>query len=370
MTAQPDVSIVVPTYNEGPNVAPLLERIASALSPYRWEVLFVDDSSDDTPERIRALSAPAGGAVRLIHRDVPTGGLGGAVVEGLREAAADLCVVMDGDLQHPPETIPLLIERARERGADVVVASRYVGEGTATGLAGVVRMLVSRTSTAVTRAMFPLRLRDCTDPMTGFFLVDRRRIDLARLRPRGFKILLEILARHPLAVSEVAFDFAERGGGESKATLRQGLLFLQQLAALRFGKVSGFALVGFVGAIANLLIMFGLTQLGVAYVVAAIVAAEATIIGNFLLQERFVFQDLLQNAAGRRSRFIKSFTFNNVEALVRIPILAFMVETWHMSSILAAGITLVAAFVVRYLYHALFVYAQRDEQPTRGVSVG
>ncbi len=159
--------------------------------------------------------------------------------------------------------------------------------------------MVSKSSTAVTRAMFLIRLRDVTDPMTGFFLIDRRSVDQALLRPRGFKILLEILARRPMRVAEVPFDFADRHAGESKASVRQGLHFLTQLTALRFGKMSLFAVIGGLGAVANVAIVWALTQLGVDYIIAAIIATEVTIVGNFLLQERFVFDDMRDSAVRR-----------------------------------------------------------------------
>lgn len=362
-----DVTIIVPTFNEAPNVAELVRRVRDTLIDRQAEILFVDDSTDNTPEVIRDVAATSALPVRLIHRDDPVGGLGGAVVEGLVAATADTCVIMDGDLQHPPEKLPELIERLDRRDVDLVVASRYAGGGTAAGLADRTRVFVSKASTLVTRAMFPIKLREVTDPMTGFFALDRTAIDLEGLKPRGFKILLEILARKNLRVAEVPFHFADRYAGESKASLRQGIHFLTQLAALRFGKMSLFAVIGGLGAIANLAIMWGLTELGVQYVVAAIVAAEITIIGNFLLQERFVFQDMVGQASGTGSRFAKSFAFNNAEAAIRIPILALLVETWHISSILAAAITLLVAFVARFVFHSLVVYAPKNQarQPER-----
>lgn len=353
------LTVIVPTYNEAPNVAELVRRVQQATTSIDAELLFVDDSTDDTPEVIRAVAATAAMPVRVLHRDQPRGGLGGAVREGMLAAEADACLVMDGDLQHPPEDIPTLYQRFRHGGVDLVVASRYLDAGSARGLADRWRVLVSRLSTALTKAMFPIRLRQVSDPMTGFFLIDRRLVDLAALKPRGFKILLEVLARHSMRVAEVPFEFADRHAGHSKASMRQGLHFLTQLTALRFGKMSLFALIGGVGAIANLAIMWLLIQWGVQYLVAAVIAAELTIIGNFVLQERFVFQDMKGEASGVRSRFAKSFAFNNVEALVRIPVIALLVNTWHLSSVIAAGITLAVAFVVRFMFHSLVVYAPR-----------
>ncbi|MFE1647058.1 glycosyltransferase [Microbacterium sp. P01] len=359
-----DITIVVPTFNEAPNIAELVRRVTLATAGLDAEIIFVDDSKDHTPEVIRQVASAASLPVRLIHRDEPAGGLGGAVLEGIAAAEADHCLVMDGDLQHPPEKIPEMLARARRQDVDVVVASRYMGDGTAGGLADRSRVLVSRASTLVTRAMFPIRLKDVSDPMTGFFLVDRRGLDIEQLQPRGFKILLEILARKTLRVAEIPFQFADRHGGESKASFRQGLHFLVQLASLRFGKMSGFAIIGGVGALANIAIVWALTAVGVNYIVAAIIAAELTIIANFLLIERFVFNDMRGQASGVGSRFAKSFSFNNAEALVRIPIMALMVSSGHVSSVIATAITLAVAFFVRFLFHSLVVYAPRRASAT------
>ncbi|WP_255305080.1 glycosyltransferase [Microbacterium sp. 3J1] len=351
------VTVIVPTFNERDNVAELVARTAEALAGYDAEILFVDDSSDDTAAEVARVAADAPLPVRVIHRPENTGGLGGAVVVGLHAAAADLCIVMDGDLQHPPELLPALLARHAEADADVVAASRYIGGGDTSGLGTAVRFGVSRAATWLTRAMFPIRLSRSTDPMTGFFLVDRSRLDLPALKPQGFKILLEILARTDLRIAEIPMEFAERRHGTSKASLRQGATFVAHLARLRFGKMSLFALIGAIGAAANLGIMWMLTAFGVPYIWAAIIGAEVTIIGNFLLQERFVFADMRTDARALRVRFASSFAFNNVEAALRIPVMALMVETWHISSVLATGLSLIVAFFARFLFHSLVVYA-------------
>ncbi|EIC06653.1 glycosyltransferase [Microbacterium laevaniformans] len=365
-----DLSVIVPTFNEGGNVAELVRRIGAALDDVDFEVVFVDDSTDDTPATIQAVAASTDFPVRLIHRDEPEGGLSGAVLEGFRNAQARWCLVMDGDLQHPPEDIPRMLDRAALGDVDIVVASRYVAGGTAGGLAGATRTAVSRTSTLLTKAMFPRKLHGCTDPMTGFFLVDRDTVDLDDLRPRGFKILLEILARRQMRIGEIPFAFATRFAGESKATFSQGMRFLTQLAMLRFGRMSAFALVGGVGAIANLVIMWGLIHLGMNYLTAAIIASEVTIIGNFLLLEYLVFADMRSESGQMWVRFLKSFAFNNVEAVVRIPIIPLLVQGAHIPSVLAAAITLAAAFVVRFVYHALWVYAPKNKSTSRVATRG
>jgi dolichol-phosphate mannosyltransferase len=263
---------------------------------------------------------------------------------------------MDGDLQHPPELIPLLVATGRQMAADVVVASRHVDGGSSGGLSGGVRRLVSHSSTMLTRAMFPKRLRDCTDPMTGFFAVRRSSIDVTALRPRGFKILLEILARQPLTVVEEPFVFAARNAGQSKADFRQGLRFLAQLAALRFGRLSRYALIGAVGALANLLIMAALQGVGVGYLAAAIVSGAATILGNFVLQERFVFQDLREEGRGIRTRLAQSLAFNGTETVLRTALLWLLVESTSVPGLAAQAFLIAVSFVLRFVYHSRIVY--------------
>lgn len=234
----PLTTIVVPTFNESDNVLPLVERVRAALNGRPAEILFVDDSTDT--HTIEAIDAAAqllvtdNFAVKSYHRtgDNRWGGLSGAVTDGISYAGSDQIIIMDGDLQHPPEVLPSLIAAAPDH--DVVIASRYCQGGKADGLDGGIRHFVSRGSTKLAQAFFPKRLKGVTDPMTGFFLINRQSLDLSLLRPKGFKILLEILARHrDLRVTEVPFEFAERNAGESKGTIKQGLQYLSQLVSLK-----------------------------------------------------------------------------------------------------------------------------------------
>ncbi|MCL1900452.1 MAG: glycosyltransferase [Promicromonosporaceae bacterium] len=355
------VTVIVPTFNEGPNIAELVRRLASLPATAPLDVLFVDDSTDDTPQIIEAVAATAPIQVSLLHREDGVGGLSGAVVEGLRRAKAQgakWAVVMDGDLQHPPELVPTLLETGDEQGLDVVVASRYTGAGDAGGLDGPLRKLVSRASGVLARSMFPVRLRGVSDPMTGFFAVRTDAVDLDQLQPMGFKILLEILARQSLRVGQIPFIFGERFGGESKATFANGMNYLKQLVNLRFGRLSPFALIGLVGTAANLAILAGLQATGMWYLAAVIIANIVTIITNFLLQERFVFHDLRDGSSAWR-RFAESFTFNGVEALVRTVLLWLIVQYAIAAPLLIQAVLILIAFVVRFVFHARVVYRQR-----------
>ncbi|GAB3164473.1 glycosyltransferase family 2 protein [Myceligenerans halotolerans] len=369
------ITVVVPTFNEGPNVVELVRRLDEALAGMSGAcVLFVDDSRDDTPsviERVAAGQAARGGVpVRMIHREAADGGLSGAVVEGLRSVETEWAVVMDGDLQHPPELAPVLATRGQEAGLDVVVASRYIGGGDAGGLDGYWRRAVSTVSALLARSMFPLRLRNVTDPLTGFFAVRVAALDLDTLRPRGFKILLEVLARgkRVLAVGEEPFVFGERYAGRSKATLQMGLRYLEQLASLRFGRMSRFAIIGGMGAVWNVLILWALNDLaGMHHAWAAVIAAVVTIAMNFALQERLVFRDLLGlGRFGFWSRLTHSFAFNGTEAAIRLPIFVWIVAATDAWPVLVQAVLLVVAFLLRFVFHSQVVYRPRRTQPVLG----
>jgi dolichol-phosphate mannosyltransferase len=229
------VSVVVPTRNEEKNVAPLIARTERALGRKKLELIFVDDSDDATPTFVEAAAAMAAFPIELIHRPAGKrrGGLGSAVLDGMRSAHTAWICVMDGDLQHPPELIPALVAKAEASGAEVVIASRYARDGSADGL-GAGRALLSGAAAGAARLAFPRRLRAVSDPMSGFFLVRRDAIDFDALHPKGFKILVEILARHrDLGVAEIPFVFGARFHGETKASLREGIVYGLQLLRLR-----------------------------------------------------------------------------------------------------------------------------------------
>src|SRR4051812_24448247 len=155
----PDLTVIIPTRNERDNVEPLLERLTAALGATAAEILFVDDSDDDTPDEIARVGRPLTTSVRLLHRgpDEREGGLSTAVVSGMRAARAPWALVMDAALQPPPEIDPQLFGTARRLPVDLVVGSRYAGHGSSTGLDGGARRGSSRFATRVAKVAFPRR---------------------------------------------------------------------------------------------------------------------------------------------------------------------------------------------------------------------
>ncbi|MBV2356484.1 glycosyltransferase family 2 protein [Streptomyces sp. J2-1] len=358
------VTIVVPTFNESANVGQLLHRITESVpSRLPLEVVFVDDSTDDTPEVIRRAARDCPFPVTVLHRAEPVGGLGGAVVEGLKAATSEWVVVMDGDCQHPPSLVPELVATGERSGAALVVASRYLKGGSRAGLAGNYRVAVSRAATWLTKSLFPRRLRGISDPMSGFFAVRRGAITAEVLQPLGYKILLELAVRsRPRQVAEVPFVFQDRFAGESKSTAAEGLRFLRHLAGLRAAspaaRVIGFGLIGASGFVPNLGALWALTALGTHYVPAEIIANQFGVAWNFLLIEHLLFRD---RRAHRRwwDRLGRFALLANADLVLRIPLIALLVGRFGMSAVTATALALVVTFVLRFVGTEALVYLPR-----------
>ncbi|WEO95640.1 glycosyltransferase family 2 protein [Streptomyces sp. FXJ1.172] len=358
------VTVVVPTFNESANIRQLLRQITESV-PARLpcEVLFVDDSTDDTPEVIRAAAQDCPFPVAVLHRAEPAGGLGGAVVEGIKAATSEWIVVMDGDCQHPPSLIPELVATGERTNAALVVASRYVEGGSRAGLAGGYRVAVSRGATWLTKALFPRRLHGISDPMSGFFAVRRGAVTPETLKPLGYKILLELAVRtRPRQVAEVPFVFRDRFAGESKSSTREGLRFLRHLAGLRTAspaaRMAGFGLIGASGFVPNLAGLWALTALGVHYVLAEILANQLGVAWNFLLIEQLLFRD---RRAHRRwwDRLGRFGLLANADLVLRIPLIALLVGRFGMGALPATALALVMTFVVRFAGTEALVYLPR-----------
>ncbi|MFF4317399.1 glycosyltransferase [Streptomyces sp. NPDC001568] len=366
------VTLIIPTFNESANVAELLARLTSSLPAHPpCEVLFVDDSTDDTPAVIEKAAADCPFPVTVLHRASPDGGLGGAVVAGIGRAASDWIVVMDADLQHPPHLVPELVGEGERTGADLVVASRYLPGGSRAGLAGGYRVAVSRGATWLAKGLFPRALHGISDPMSGFFAMRRSAVTADALRPLGYKILLELAVRcRPARTAEVPFVFQDRYAGESKSTAREGLRFLAHLAALRsaapLARMIGFGLIGLSGFVPNLLALWLLTHAGMHYLPAEIIANQAGVLWNFALIEQLLFRDRRhRHWADRLGRFA---LLANADLLLRIPLIALFVAKLGLEVLPATALALVTTFVLRFVATEALVYLPRGSRaapPTR-----
>ncbi|OAA26725.1 putative membrane protein [Frankia sp. EI5c] len=200
--------------------------------------------------------------------------------------------------------------------------------------------------------------------MSGFFLLRVRAFDVDALRPDGYKILLELLmSSRDLRVREVAYRFAERQTGASSASFAQGMRFARRLFALRVPRPARFAIVGFSGLVPNLASTWLLHHAaGLNYVVAATVGTQVAIVWNFVGCELLVWH------GGRRfspRRLLPFLVINNVDLVLRLPLLALLVERWGLGVGLATLITLAAAVVVRYVAVDRTIYRSRVDRGPR-----
>jgi len=294
-----ELSVIIPTYNERDNIIPLVQRIDRALQGHACEIVFVDDNSrDGTADMIRNMSSPH--PVRLLVR-TDKRGLGSAVVDGIGLAGAPVIAVMDADLQHPPETLPGLLKAMRE-GADIAVASRYAKGGGCEGWS-LLRRVISKGAIVLAHMLLP-SVRKVHDPMSGYFMFRRDSIDVAKLKPTGFKILLETLVvGGAKQAAEVPYIFQTRTRGESKLSSRQQIDYLKHLLSLfyRSGELwrfLKFCLVGLSGVGVNLGILWLLVEkAGLFKVLSSAIAIEVSIITNFLLNNYFTFGDKRQSGS-------------------------------------------------------------------------
>lgn len=225
----PVLSIIIPTLNEAGNIAPLLERIRAALAGYRYEILVVDDGSrDGTCELCRKLERDH--PVKLHQRSSPTAGLSGAVLFGFSKALGDILVVMDADLQHPPESILSLVAPLAAGEADFVIGSRHVKGAAIDSKWSILRRLGSWTARLLASPLSGA----VRDPMSGFFALRRAAWQGASdLDPIGYKIVLELMCKCPASrVVEVPIRFASRQYGESKLGFREPLNYIRHLRKL------------------------------------------------------------------------------------------------------------------------------------------
>jgi dolichol-phosphate mannosyltransferase len=234
----PLVSVVLPTYNERETIVEVVElaigNLGREVGYEAVEVVVVDDDSPDGTWRVAREAFADDPRVDVVRR-TDDQGLSSAVLEGFRLALGEYYVCMDADGQHPADRLPALVD-ALDEGADLVVGSRHVDGGAIDGWPWT-RKVTSKVATLVARGLVPAA-RDISDPMSGFFAVNRTVFDddvLEAADPHGYKILLELAQLAPAAaVAEVPITFRAREAGESKLTLDEQVRFLEHCLGLWF----------------------------------------------------------------------------------------------------------------------------------------
>ena len=292
----PELSVIVPTFNERDNVTVLYRRLEATLPNVAWEVVFVDDNSPDgTWDVVRAL-AQRDSRVRCVRR-IGRRGLSGACIEGILASSAPFVAVIDADLQHDETQLPKMLLLLASDQADLVVGSRYI-EGYKSEGFNKQRAGASALATEVARKMLRVEI---ADPMSGFFMVRRDRFEelAPKLSVHGFKILLDLVAtaHGSLRAVEIPYTFGARQHGESKLDSMVALDFLGLvLAKLSNDTVSLrfilFAMVGGIGLVVHLTTLFiALRAFKAPFAEAQAAGAVVAMTSNFVLNNFLTYRD-------------------------------------------------------------------------------
>lgn len=295
--AVPELTVILPTYNERANVPLIVTALRRALAGIAFEVVFVDDNSPDGTAAIAHEIAATDPRVRVIRR-IGRRGLAGACIEGMLSSSAPFVAVMDADLQHDETLLPKMLAALKAGDLDLAVASRRaeggaIGEGLST-----VRAAGSNLANALAQRLLKVTL---TDPMSGFFMLRRPIFDelAPKLSAQGFKILLDIVVSGEgrLRIVEFPFVFRERREGESKLDTLVTFDYLGLLVSKYFGdRVSVrflmFSLVGASGVLVHLLALRGsMIGLGLDFNMAQTLATFVAMTTNFALNNRLTYRD-------------------------------------------------------------------------------
>jgi dolichol-phosphate mannosyltransferase len=292
----PELSVVVPTYNERDNVAELVRLLDLALPAIDWEVIFVDDdSSDGTADVIRQM-AQTNGRVRCLQR-IGRRGLSSACIEGILSSSAPYVAVMDADLQHDERVLPTMLAELKKGDLDIVIGSRYV-QGGGIGDWQADRAKMSRFATWLSNIVVHADLKD---PMSGLFMV-RRTVFMETVRNLsgiGFKILLDLFASapHRLAFVEIPYSFRARAAGESKLDSAVMWDYLMLLLDKLLGhyvpiRFVSFLIIGCFGVVVHMLVLVaGLKGLNLTFDWAQGIATGVAMTANFVLNNVLTYRD-------------------------------------------------------------------------------
>ncbi|MBN1190549.1 MAG: glycosyltransferase family 2 protein [Dehalococcoidales bacterium] len=352
------LSIVIPTYNEQDNIIPLTERLSRTLAGRDYEILLVDDNSKDRTVEVAAGLADKYPIKVLVRKREK--GLATAVLHGFKYARGNIIGVMDADLQHPPEINAALL-KALDNGADMAVASRYVPGGGVPNW-GLLRRIISKGASTIAHVFLP-SIRKVKDPMSGFFMFKREKVEGVEFKPTGYKILLEMLVMGKFQnVVEVPFIFEDRSSGRSKMKARQQLDYLQHILSLMRRKgelvrILKFLAVGLSGTAVNI----GILRLVTATTswskyVALVPGIEVSIITNFLLNDFFTFSDRRTGKTG--SFFARLLKYNMVSlsgAVINYAVAALLFSV-GLNIYLADFIGILIAFIWNFLFSTLWTW--------------
>jgi len=322
-----DVTVIIPTYKEESNIGRIVSEVDAVFKQHaiNGEILVVDDNSPDGTIGIVNEQKKTRPNLNIVVRQSDHG-LSQSVADGFVHASSDIFVVMDADSSHPPALIPTMVSEIRA-GYDIVIGSRYM-EGGGIQKWPLKRRVISSGATFLGRLLFP----DVSDPASGFFAVRKSVVADAPLKPRGYKILLEVLGKGTWEKDkEIPFEFVDREIGSSKLKLKTIVEYAQQVVDIaifsgghhksaawqEWKKIIKFGLVGLSGIVVNMGVLWYLTEfVGLFYLVSSLFAIELSILNNFVWNDLWTFKGTRQPWLSSRWHRIISFHVVSAGGLV------------------------------------------------------
>ena len=322
-----DLTVIIPTFNEEANIRTIVTAVDAVCREHslHGQILVVDDNSSDATISIVQDLIRTNENVEILIREKDHG-LSQSVADGFYHAKSDVFIVIDADFSHPPALIPCMYEEIRN-GHDIVIGSRYM-EGGGIRQWPLKRRIISIGATFLGRLLFP----DITDPVSGFFAVRKTVVDSAPLKPRGYKILLEVLGKGSWEKDkEIPFEFVDRETGSSKLKIQTIIEYARQVADItlysfvnhgsaawrEWKRVFKFGIVGITGIVVNLGILYLLVEFfSLNKDLASPVAIEISILNNFIWNDLWTFGSSDDRKVSGRWRRLAAFNIVSVGGAV------------------------------------------------------
>jgi dolichol-phosphate mannosyltransferase len=365
-----DLTVIIPTFNEESNIRNIVMAVDLIFHEHslNGQILVVDDNSSDGTISIVNDLKRSRENVEIVVRDKDHG-LSQSVADGFSHATSDIFIVIDADFSHPPVLIPRMYSEIRN-GNDIVIGSRYM-EGGGIKKWPLKRRVISIGATFLGRLLFP----DITDPVSGFFAVRKQVVEMAPLKPRGYKILLEVLGKGTWERDkEIPFEFVDREAGTSKLKIRTIIEYAHQVfditrhsfthhqsAAWReWKRVFRFGVVGFSGIAVNLGILFFLVEFAhFDKILAGFIAIELSILNNFIWNDLWTFH-LVENPK-LSSRWHRLVVFNLVSAggvAVNLGIYYILMNWFGLYYLISQLVGILIAFIWNFLINRRFTWTR------------
>jgi len=376
----PQISIIVPTYNESQNIINILNQIRENIPKGIYtQTIVVDDNSPDgtgkiVEEYISEIKKIAENTIDVIHRKAKNG-LSSAILNGIQSAKGETIIVMDSDFSHPPQILPKMIEAFKKYQCDLVVASRYITGG---GIQGwtTKRKLMSKVATFIATKGLGVKTKD---PMSGFFAFKKNIIKELNFDAIGYKLLLEIIVKTKgIKIKEIPYTFENRQFGSSKLDSSTIIDYFKSVWKLYkngkiktknekrksvhfLSKAARFFTVGATGIGVNFIVSTfftsGLTELW--YIHANIFGIIASISTNFLLNKIWTFEDRDFSRKKTLSQYGKFSVFSSLGALVQIVMMFWLVESYDVYQPIALILAIGTAAFSNFLLNKKFTFKEK-----------